>query len=51
MTWLETNKEPPVGVPIKDLETSKMEYELIEFASKATKKLVKTSKRTKGVCT
>ena len=33
MTWLETNKEPPAGVPIKDLETIKLEYELIEFAN------------------
>ena len=36
MTWVETSKEPPTYVPPKDLETIKLEYELIEFASKAT---------------
>ena len=51
MTWLETNKEPPAGVPIKDLETVKMGYELIEFASNAAEELVNIVKRTKGVCT
>ena len=42
MTWLETNKEPLADVPIKDLETIKMEYELIEFVIKAAGELVKT---------
>ena len=40
MTWLETTKEPP-DAPIKDLETVKLEYELIEFGSKAAEELVK----------
>ena len=35
MTLVETNKEPPVDVPPKDLEMIKLEYEMIEFASKA----------------
>ena len=34
MTWVETSKEPLVDVSPKDLETMKLEYELIEFASK-----------------
>ena len=50
MSWLETNKEPPADVPIKNLETIKLEYELIEFASKVAEELVKTVRRTKGVC-
>ena len=50
MTWLETNKEPPMDIPIKDLETIKLEYELIEFASKAAEELVKTIRRTKSAC-
>ena len=50
MIWLETNKEPPAGVPIKDLEMIKLEYELIEFASKATQELVKTVRRMKSAC-
>ena len=49
MTWLETNKEPPADISIKYLETIKLEYELIEFASKAAEELVKTVRRTKGV--
>ena len=50
MTWLETTKEPLADAPIKDLETVKLEYELIEFKSKAAEELVKEVRRTKGVC-
>ena len=48
---METTKEPPADAPIKDLETVKMEYKLIEFGSKETEELVKAVQRTKGVCT
>ena len=48
MTWVETSKEPPIDVPPKDLETIKLEYELIEFASKAAEELVKTVRKTKS---
>ena len=51
LTWLETTKEPLANAPIKDLEIVKLEYELIEFGSKAAKELVKAVRRTKGVCT
>ena len=50
MTWVETNKESPIDIPIKDLETIKSEYELIEFASKATEELVKIVRKTKNAC-
>ena len=50
MTWLETTKEPPADAPIKDLEIVKLEYELIEFGSKAAEELVKEVRRTKGAC-
>ena len=50
LSWLETTKEPPYDAPIKDLETVKLEYELIEFGSKAAEELVKSVRRTKGVC-
>ena len=50
MNWYETTKEPSADAPIKDLETVKLEYELIEFGSKAAKELIKTVRRTKGVC-
>ena len=49
-TWLETNKEPPADVPIKDLEMIKLEYDLIEFASKATEELVKIVRKMKSAC-
>ena len=48
---METTKEPPSNAPIKDLERVKLEYELIEFSSKAMKELVKEVQRIKGVCT
>ena len=47
---METTKEPPANAPIKDLETVKLEYELIEFGSKEAEELVKAVQRTKGVC-
>ena len=50
LTWFETTKEPPVDTPIKDLETMKLEHELIEFGSKPTEELVKEVQKTKGVC-
>ena len=50
MTWVETNKESPADISVKDLETIKMEYELIEFASKAAEELIKTMKKKKNAC-
>ena len=50
LTWLETTNEPPVDAPIKVLETMKLEYELIEFGSKAVEELVKAVQKIKGVC-
>ena len=51
LTWLETTKEPPANAPIKDLETVKLDYELIEFGSKAVKEMVKAIRKTKAICT
>ena len=48
MTWVETNKEPPTDVPPKDLDMIKLEYKLIEFASKAAEELEKKVKKTKS---
>ena len=39
MTWVETNKESPADTSVKELEMIKLEYELIEFASKAVEEL------------
>ena len=36
MTWVETNKKSPTDISVKDMETIKMEYKMIEFSSKAT---------------
>ena len=49
LNWLETTKELPADAPIKDLETVKLEYELIEFERKAAEELVKAVQRNKGV--
>ena len=49
MTSLETTKELLVEAPIKELETVNLEYELIEFRSKAREELVNIVRRTKGV--
>ena len=48
MIWVETNKKPPIDVSFKDLEIIKLEYELIEFASKAAKELIKIVRKTKN---
>ena len=50
MTWVEMNKESPADIYVKDLETLKLEYELIEFASKATEELKNTVKKKKNAC-
>ena len=50
MTWVETNKESPIDTPIKDLEMIKLEYKLIEFASKVAEELKKTVKKTNNAC-
>ena len=51
LTWLETTKEALANAPIKDLETVKLEYELLEFGIKTAEELVKAVRRTKGVYT
>ena len=50
MTWVETHKESPSDTAVKDLEMIKLEYELIEFASKAAEELKNTVKKTKNAC-
>ena len=50
MTWVEINKESPTNIYVKDLETVKLEYELIEFASKVAEELIKAVRKTKNAC-
>ena len=45
MDWVEANKESPTDIFVKDQETIKQEYELIEFASNAAEELKKTVKK------
>ena len=47
---METSKEHPTYVPPKDLEMIKLEYQLIEFASKEAEELVKAVRKTKSAC-
>ena len=50
MVWVETNKESPADLFVKDQQTLKQEYELMEFASNVTKEFKKTVKKTKTAC-
>ena len=50
MVWVKTNKESPAGPSVKDQQTLKQEYELIEFASNTVEEFKKTVKKTKTAC-
>ena len=32
IVWIETNEEPPAELPVKDQQSLKQEYDLLEFA-------------------
>ena len=48
MAWVEPNKGSPANILVKDQETIKQEYELIEFARNAAEELKKTVKKTQS---
>ena len=50
MIWVETNKESPTDISVTDPEMIKLEYKLIEFASKAAEELIKAVRKTKNAC-
>ena len=50
MVWAETNKESPIDLSVKDQQTLKQEYELMEFASNVIEEFKKTVKKTKTAC-
>ena len=50
MVWVETNKESPADLAIKDQQTLHQEYELMEFTSNVTEEFKKTVKKTKTAC-
>ena len=50
MVWVETNKESPADLSVKDQETLKQEYELMEFASNVAEEFKNIVKKTKTAC-
>ena len=47
---IETNKESPTDLPVKDQQILKQEYDLMEFAINVAEEFKKTVKKTKGAC-
>ena len=50
MVWVETNKEYPAYLAVKDQQTLKQEYELMEFTSNVSEEFKKMVKKTKNAC-
>ena len=50
MVWVETNKESPADLAVKDQQTLQQEYELMEFASNVAEEFKKIVKKTKTAC-
>ena len=50
MVWVKTNKESPTELVVKDQQTLKQEYELLEFGINVAEELKKIVKKTKTAC-
>ena len=50
MVWVETNKESPADLSVRDQQTLKQEYELLEFAINVAEEFRKIVKKTKTTC-
>ena len=50
IVWIETNEEPPAEILVKDQQSLKKEYDLLEFAINVAEEFKKTVKKTKGAC-
>ena len=50
MVWIETNKESPVEIPVKDQQSLRREYDLLEFAINTVEEFKKIVKKTRGAC-
>ena len=50
MVWVDTDKESPIDLAVKDQQTLKQEYELMEFANNVAEEFKKTVKKTKIAC-
>ena len=48
--WIETNKETPAELPVKEQHSLKQGYDLLEFAINVAEEFKKTVKKTKGAC-
>ena len=50
IVWIETNEEPPAELPVKDRQSLKQDYDLLEFAINTAEEFKKTVKKTRGAC-
>ena len=50
IAWIKTNEEPPVELPIKDRQSLKKDYDLLEFAINIAEEFKKTVKKMRGSC-
>ena len=50
LTWLETNKELPENAPMKNPQKLQIEHDIINFSSKATKRLIVPVEKTVEKC-
>ena len=50
LTWLETNKEPPESAPVKSPERLHIEYDLVNFNSKAVERLIDAVEKATEKC-
>ena len=50
IVWIETNEDSPTELPVKDRQSLKQDYDLLEFAINIAEEFKKTVKKTKGLC-
>ena len=48
MVWIETNNESPIELPVKDQQSLKQEYDLLEFEINVAEEFKKTIKKMRG---
>ena len=50
IVWIETNEEPPAELPVKDWQSIKQYYDLLEFVINIAEEFKKTVKKIEGLC-
>ena len=50
MTWLERNTEHPENTPVKFLEKLQIEYDIVNFSSRAAERLMEAVENTIDKC-